>query len=226
MADWRKRGRAGCAMIAAMNQTLTLRYDRAAPRWRRAIARLGYNAAYDDLLTHLPMPPAGARIADVGCGSGAMMDAFVRRHGAFHALHLVDPSSEMLVQARKTLEHCPRLTCETKALDQIGTARFDVILCAHVIEHCPSTEAALRQLFEALRPGGWLILAASKPHWCTWALRRIWGHRAYAPDALLDSLHNAGFSNASTHAFSDGPPSRLSQGYIARKDHTHVHRYR
>jgi len=36
---------------------------------------------------------------------------------------------------------------------------FDVILCAHVLEHVADDSTAIRELFRVLRPGGWAFLA-------------------------------------------------------------------
>lgn len=37
------------------------------------------------------------------------------------------------------------------------TGCFDVILCLHVLEHVSNDEAAIRELFRVLKPGGWAI---------------------------------------------------------------------
>ncbi len=37
-------------------------------------------------------------------------------------------------------------------------ARFDAIICNHVLEHVPEDERAMRELHRALAPGGWAIL--------------------------------------------------------------------
>lgn len=42
--------------------------------------------------------------------------------------------------------------------------RFDAILCSHVLEHIPDEQAALRELFRVLKPGGWAILQSPINH--------------------------------------------------------------
>ena len=177
-----------------MTETLKLRYDRAAPRWGQKIRRLGYHGAYDDLVAYLPRPLPGGVVAHIGCGTGALAE-----------------------RARTALGRHPQVFTQCTHLDDIKRDRFETILCAHVVEHCPTLGPALSRLHSALRPSGTIALAVSKPHWCTWALRQIWGHRAYSPEAVVSGLAAAGFSDIRAVAFRQGPPSRTSHGYIARK---------
>lgn len=41
--------------------------------------------------------------------------------------------------------------------------RFDVVVCAEVLEHVADPEAFIVTAWESLRPGGWLILTAACP---------------------------------------------------------------
>jgi SAM-dependent methyltransferase len=41
---------------------------------------------------------------------------------------------------------------------QFGEEEFDGILCAHVLEHVPDDETAMRELHRVLRPNGWCIV--------------------------------------------------------------------
>lgn len=41
---------------------------------------------------------------------------------------------------------------------QYPDASFDVILCNHVLEHIPTDQTAMKELFRVLKPGGWVIL--------------------------------------------------------------------
>jgi SAM-dependent methyltransferase len=41
---------------------------------------------------------------------------------------------------------------------QYPNASFDVILCNHVLEHVPTDQVAMEELFRVLKPGGWAIL--------------------------------------------------------------------
>lgn len=39
-----------------------------------------------------------------------------------------------------------------------GDARFDALLCHHVLEHVPDDRGAMAELLRVLRPGGWAVL--------------------------------------------------------------------
>lgn len=41
---------------------------------------------------------------------------------------------------------------------RFADARFDAIICLHVLEHVPDDRAAMTELFRVLKPGGWAIL--------------------------------------------------------------------
>jgi SAM-dependent methyltransferase len=99
--------------------------------------------------------------------------------------------------------------------NRVIEAGYDVVLVAHVIEHLPDTDAALRWILTRLRPGGRLYLSASRPHWCTAILRWKWGHRAFRPEDFVARLSRAGFAEIRHVPYSAGPPSRTSAGYAA-----------
>lgn len=42
--------------------------------------------------------------------------------------------------------------------------RFDLIVCYNVIEHLPDVPAAFQRFFEALKPGGLILIGAPNPH--------------------------------------------------------------
>ena len=189
-------------------------YDRAAQTWQDGIEKLGFPAAYDSLITAAAPPPA-EKVLDAGCGSGALAEVFDRRTGHRGALHLFDLSPEMLAVASARLPHA--IPVEGAVGDPGATETdYDIVLCAHVIEHLPSPQDALGWLHSRLRPGGMLILAVSRPHWCTALVRWRWGHQSFAPDQMRAMLAKAGFHDIATHRFASGPPSRVSCGYIAR----------
>ncbi len=196
-------------------------YDRFAPTWHACIARMGYLDAYRQLVAAHPVRPGGnvIRILDVGTGSGGLALCFAEATAAPLDLDLLDPSAAMLDTATKTLARSGRRARTIQAgigTPQVQDHRYDVVLCAHVIEHCPDPVAALRWISRVMAPGGALVLSVSKPHWCTALVRWKWGHKAYEPDDVRSMLTAAGFSDIVAVPFKAGPPSRMSCGYRAR----------
>lgn len=190
-------------------------YDAAATGWQDGIAKLGFLDAYASLMQAVP-PRRAARVLDVGCGTGAFAQAWIDAHGLPAALTLTDISDPMLKTAAARIPAAQTLRMplgsELAALPQ-----QDVILCAHVIEHLDRPEDALAQLFEQLTPDGILVLALSRPHWCTALVRWRWGNAAFTPEAATQMLSKAGFDDVVLHPFAKGPPSRVSHGYIAQR---------
>ncbi|MEP4335214.1 MAG: class I SAM-dependent methyltransferase, partial [Roseobacter sp.] len=62
-----------------------------------------------------------------------------------------------------------------------------------------------------------IVMAISKPHWCTALVRWRWGNAAYSPQKARDMLVRAGFRDICAYPFAKGPPSRVSHGYTARR---------
>ncbi len=200
---------------------LTTAYDRAATTWHRTISKFGFLEAYGDLLAdaadRLPRTELPLRVLDAGSGTAGFSVAFARRIG--HAeFDLLDLSSEMLAKGAQTMAAegmaCNQICCDVSTLTQ-RRKRYDVVLSAHLIEHIDDAVSVLADLRSVLAPGGLVVLAVSKPHWCTALVRLRWKNRAYQPQEMRGLLELSGFEDIETFAFSSGPPSRLSAGYIA-----------
>jgi ubiquinone/menaquinone biosynthesis C-methylase UbiE len=195
--------------------TLQQIYDRAATSWQDGISKLGFQAAYAHLMQEsLPDARPQHHVLDVGTGTGALAAAYVAQAGMPAQLNLMDISPVML-QAAET-----RFPGATPLCAGIGSPLSelppqDLVLSAHVIEHLDDPFAALAWLHNRLRPGGRLVLAVSRPHWCTALVRWRWGQAAFDPETMQSMLHKTGFSEIRAIPFPSGPPSRISCGYTA-----------
>ena len=94
----------------------------------------------------------GERLLEVGCAYGYFLDEardrFAHRAGTDYSEGAAD-------QARELAD-----AVYLGGLDQIPEGeRYDLIACIHVIEHIYHPRAFVKQLFERLRPGGWMVLA-------------------------------------------------------------------
>jgi SAM-dependent methyltransferase len=99
------------------------------------------------------------RVLDAGCGTGRHA---VRMHAEGALVTAIDPNPAMLDIARA--KH-PGIDWRAGALTSlgVGTAAFDVALCALVLEHLDDLGPPLRELHRALAPGGTLVLSVFHP---------------------------------------------------------------
>jgi malonyl-CoA O-methyltransferase len=124
-------------------------------------------AAVDRHLGLHPLPFAGARVLDIGCGTGRLT-ARALDAGAAHAAG-IDGSPEMLARAAARVsgplaEGRARLVRGDLALPwDMPQAAFDLGLISLVLEHAPAVQPILAQAARHLAPGGLLFVAEIHP---------------------------------------------------------------
>lgn len=205
-------------------EALAQRYDRAANKWHDAMHKYGQMTAYADLVrqaeSKLPKSRDGQALSvlDAGAGTGAFSLAFRQIISRPVDVDLLDMSDAMLAVAKNNhiaVGHRTNQICADIAALTPDSKRYDIILCAHTIEHCLDPVAALEKLRSVLKPDGIILLSVSKPHWCTAFVQFTWGHKAYRVEKFIKMLAKAQLTNVETFGFADGPPKFLSYGYIA-----------
>lgn len=120
-------------------------------------------AAWRDLLL-AAMPPAPARVADLGCGTGTL-SLLLTESG--HDVDGVDHSPEMLRLAEAKVGDRVRFALGDAADPGLAEASYDVVLCRHVLWALPDPTTALDRWIRLLRPGGRLVLVEGS--WSTGA---------------------------------------------------------
>jgi SAM-dependent methyltransferase len=101
------------------------------------------------LRRYLDELPDGAKLIDVGCGTG---DVLRRLGGRFECLGC-DPAPEMLEHAKAALPDAELAVASAEALPY-ADGRFDAALCIEVVRYLDDPRPALRELARVLRPGG------------------------------------------------------------------------
>lgn len=130
-----------------------------------------YLPDHDFVLEELRGYGAGARVLDLGCGTGALLETL---RGAGVEGQGIDVSPEMIAVAEERLGpgvvRVQRLQDveEREAYDALVSLSFPFNYCADV----PEARATLAAFHRALRPGGLLLLQVA--------------HAANAPDLLLE----------------------------------------
>jgi SAM-dependent methyltransferase len=160
-------------------------------------------------------PGCGCRVLDVGCGSGRHTAAAYRLPGA--VVVGVDVADSELAAARNRLALHQRLgehgggrwaLCAADGLHlPFADGRFDLVICAEVLEHVPAHDRAVVEITRVLRPGGDLVVSVPRrgPERLCWALSDQYapvdgGHiRIYRKAALIELLEQTGLSVWSVH---------------------------
>ena len=120
-------------------------------------------AAWRDLLLGV-LPPAPARVADLGCGTGTL-SLLLAESG--YAVDGVDFSPEMIRRARAKAGHAATFHVADAAGPPLDMGSYDVALSRHVLWAMPSPAEALARWVELLAPGGRLVLVEGS--WSTGA---------------------------------------------------------
>jgi ubiquinone/menaquinone biosynthesis C-methylase UbiE len=107
---------------------------------------------------YLPVNGGGARLLDVGCGTGHFL-AELRRRGYDGAG--VDGSAEMLAHARQVNPGAELRQADVEALP-FPDASFDFLLCVEVLRYLPDPARCIAEFGRVLRPGG-VCLATAAP---------------------------------------------------------------
>lgn len=123
---------------------------------------------------------AGAeKMLDVGCGQGVALPLLMQ-HFQPRSLLGIDIDAAQVEKARQTAAHCGGqvsvLQSSVTRLD-LPDNSVDLIFCHQLIHHVAHQEAALRELYRVLAPGGALLLSESCAAFIhTWSVRLLFRH--------------------------------------------------
>ncbi len=129
--------------------------------------------------------PAGARVLDVGCGTGSIT-ALVRDHCGADVVG-IEPDRR---RADACLARGLTVECgyyDAARADLLG--RFDIIMFADVVEHVPDPASLLELASKHLTPGGRILV--STPNVAHWSVRAslLRGNFRYAESGIMDATH-------------------------------------
>jgi methionine biosynthesis protein MetW len=158
---------------------------------------LRYDGHTDDLFEVAGMMraaiPNGARVLDVGCGTGGLTEIVTRGKDA-SVVGIEPDKARAALAAERGLEVFGG-TLDESFVDSHDP--FDVVIFADVLEHLPAPAAILALAARALRPGG--IMLISVPNVAHWSIRGnlLVGRFDYEPYGLMDSTHLRWFTKKS-----------------------------
>jgi ubiquinone/menaquinone biosynthesis C-methylase UbiE len=126
-------------------------YERLMGRWSRRLA--------EPFLDFAAVPQGAADVLDVGCGTGALSAALLRRGGAGR-VRGIDLAPAYVAHAAATHAD-PRLQFEVGNACELSLANasFDAVLCLLVLHFVPRPEQAIAEMRRVARPGA--VVAAA-----------------------------------------------------------------
>ncbi len=162
-----------------------------------------------------------ARLLDVGCGTGALLD-LATASGWRATGQDISP-----VAARVAAQKGHRVVLGDLSKGAVGHDRFEAAVMIEVIEHLFDPRPTLRRIAEVLGPGGWLLMTTGDIGTLRARLEgRFWGYLSppihvsfFTREAMTLALHAAGFHEVvfpltSSLAFPTGLHRRATSGPI------------
>jgi len=150
-----------------------------------------------------PHIPAGARVLDLGCGSGAVGRHLAARDGA--AAGPIDGLTISHDEAALAAAHYRRV--EVADLDAgrlteiFAPGSYDRIVCADVLEHTRHPDRVLAQCRALLADGGRALLSIPNAAYAGLLAELMAGEFRYRPEGLLDETHLRFFTRRSLLRF-------------------------
>ena len=103
------------------------------------------------------LPETSAKILDAGCGPAGIFTILDN-----HQVTAIDPLLDKYESSLDQFEikDYPYVNFITSPLEKIPlNQQFEMVFCLNVINHVKSIQSSLRNLFNALRPGGKLVIS-------------------------------------------------------------------
>jgi methionine biosynthesis protein MetW len=140
--------------------------------------------------------PRGARVLDVGCGTGALSQLLVETRDA--QIVGIEPDPNRAAAARARVMEVLTGTFDDAHVDRLGV--FDCVLFADVLEHLADPAATLQRARRILKADGLVI--ASVPNVAHWSVRwnLLRGQFDYEPCGIMDATHLRWFTERSVRA--------------------------
>jgi len=191
--------------------------------WVVAVLSLGRDRALRRMTVELARIAPGARVLDVGCGTGSLTIAAGEPAGVTGEVHGIDPAPEMIEAARRKAARAGvPVRFQVGVIEQLpfADAYFDVVLSSLMLHHLPDDvkRAGLAEARRVLKPGGRLVAVDFAPptnpllrHLATLFLGHGMAHTDIRTSAAM--MSEVGFTDVQVGA----TPFRLVESLCARR---------
>ena len=121
---------------------------------------------WPDLKYLASLVPSGAKVLDVGCGNGRLLDLFVDKNIQYLG---VDFSESLIEEARAKYPARSFVVMDARELKKQGDS-FDFVFCLSVLNHFPEEEQVevMDNLRAVMKPGAYLLMI----NWNLWNIFR------------------------------------------------------
>ena len=144
----------------------------------------------DGVIERVVRPPAGARILELGAGTGHNLE-MLSRFGRVEASEL-DPIARELASERLGR---PVVEAALPDLSMFPDGAYDLVALLDVLEHVPDDKNSLRAIYQLLKPGGALLLTVPINPWMFSAHDVVHHHhRRYRKGEIRELAEAAGYS--------------------------------
>jgi glycosyltransferase involved in cell wall biosynthesis len=157
---------------------------------------LSYAPKFNRWMADTIGPFLGSRVLEIGAGTGNLTRPLAHGREYYAA---TDIGHEHLEALRNRFGHRPNLVvrqCEVQNADDVGFFRgkVDTVVCLNVVEHVADADAAVRNMFSVLEPGGRAVVLVPQGQEIFGALDVALGHYLrYSQTQLRELLERAGF---------------------------------
>lgn len=151
----------------------------------------------EDVIRRVVRPPAGARILELGAGTGHNL-AMLGKFGTVEASEL-DPTARAVASERLGR---PVVEAALPDLSMFNEAAYDLIALLDVLEHVVDDRGSLDSIRQRLKPGGALLLTVPINPWM-WSAHDVahHHHRRYRPREIRRLAEQCGFDIAMMSPF-------------------------
>jgi len=153
------------------------------------VARCMGNALFTSL--------SGRHVLEAGCGAGRFTEVLLKQKAFVTS---IDLSSAVVANARNFPPGPSHRIAQADILDlPFEPQQFDAVICLGVLQHLPNPEAGIAQLYNQVRPGGWLIIdhytpadrpafSSLKPLYRAWLKRQPAEKRLRIVEGMVDTF--------------------------------------
>jgi len=110
------------------------------------------NSLTPDLFKRIPM----ACVLEVGCGAGRFTEVLLKQNARIVSIDLSTAVDANALNFPVTDNHMVIQANGSNLPFKEG--EFDFVICLGVLQHTPSPETTVKDLFRVVKPGGWLII--------------------------------------------------------------------